>query len=274
MHRAFIVAASIWAFTTHTALAQTPTPQPLATMTKDQVQGIVKEYLMSNPEVVVDALNAYQEKKAKEASEKTQSVIKEKSDSLLKNTELPATGASAKDADIIIAEFFDYHCGYCKHMLPVITELVGTDKKIRVVFHELPILSDESTMAAKAALAVNSIKPDKYFDYHTALMKINGKLDQATLLAEAKKLGISEKDFNAAVSNPEIQKQLDSSKALARDLGISGTPAFIIGNEFIPGAGSLDSFKQIITQQRNPGSAATPASAPTATPTPAPAPAQ
>lgn len=250
MRRTLLITASVFTLTASSAFAQAPSAQPVATMTKEQVQGIVKDYLIANPEVVVDALSAYQEKKAKEAAEKIEKLIKEKSADLLKDPTLPATGASIKDADIIIAEFFDYHCGYCKHMVPVVTDLVAADKKVRVVFHELPILSEESTKAAKAALAVNSIKPDKYFAYHTALMKINGALSDKVLLDEAKKLGITEKEFNGAVSNPEIQKQLDKSKTLAGELEIRGTPAFIIGDEFIPGAGSIESFKQIIEGQR------------------------
>ncbi len=275
MRYALLVTASVMVFAASYASAQTPAAQPVATMTKEQVQTTIKEYLTSNPEVVVDALNAYQEKKAKEATEKTKKTIKEKSAELFNNPDLPAVGP--KDADVMIVEFFDYHCGYCKHMLPVINELLEKDKKVRVVFHELPILSDDSTLASKAALAVNSIKPEKYFEFHTALMNTKGQYTEKGLAAEAKKLGITEKDFKAALAKPEIQKQLDTNQALAKELGISGTPAFIIGDEFIPGAGSIESFKKIIEAQRNgkPSAEVTPAagtpSAPVAAPTAAPA---
>jgi protein-disulfide isomerase len=267
MRRALLVTASVFTLIASSAFAQ----QPVATMTKEQVQTIVKEYLTSNPEVVVDALNAYQEKKAREASEKTKKTLKEKKAELFDNPALPAVGA--KDADVQIVQFFDYHCGYCKHMLPVITELLDTDKKIRVVFHELPILSEDSTLASKAALAVNSIKPEKYFDFHRALMNTKGQYTEKGLAAEAKKLGIAEKDFKAALANPEIQKQLDTNQALAKELGISGTPAFVIGDEFIPGAGSLESFKKIIEEQRKGGKVPEPAKAAAPVGTPAPNPA-
>jgi protein-disulfide isomerase len=219
-----------------------------ATINRTEVETIVKDYLLKNPEVVVDALNGYQEKKMKEAQTKAQDAIVTRKKEIFEDASIPSVGA--KDADVVIAEFFDYHCGYCKHMVPVITQLLAEDKKIRVVFHELPILSEDSALAARAAITVFKLNPDKYFAYHTALMKESGKFELAKLTALAKKMGVNEAKFKATIESPEVAEEIKKSQELSQALAINGTPAIVIGNKLISGAVGVDELKESIKALR------------------------
>lgn len=217
-------------------------------MTKGEVEAIVKQYLLENPEVVIDALEAYRDKQDRIAQEKVEKGIRENQDALFNNPLAPSVGPV--DADVVVAQFFDYHCGYCKRMLPVITKLLEDDKKVRIVFHELPILSQDSRLAAKAALAVSQIQPNQYFAFHSKLMNTSGKFSKEMLIKEAVALGVDEKKFTDALENEALDNALKSSKALAGKLGISGTPAMVVNKELIPGASSLEALKEVIAEQR------------------------
>lgn len=217
-------------------------------MTKGEVQAIVKEYLVENPQVVVDALEAYRAKQEKEAEEKAKKAIEDNKTELFEMPTVPSVGPV--DADIVIAEFFDYHCGYCKRMLPVIAKLLEEDKKVRVVFHELPILSKDSKQAAKAALAVFQLKPDVYFDYHSKLMNTPGKYTLEMLTEEAVKRGVDKATFEEAMKSDALDNALKSSAELAKNIGISGTPALVINDELVPGAIGYDQLKEMIAEIR------------------------
>lgn len=217
-------------------------------MTKEDVQTIVKEYLVENPIVVVDALEAYQEQMQEKASQEAKKAIMDNQAALFESSTMPAIGP--EDADIVIAEFFDYHCGYCKRMLPVIGKLLEEDKNVRVVFHELPILSKDSRRAAKAALAVYQLKPDAYFDYHTVLMNTPGKYTEKLLVEEAVKLGLDKEVFTKTLNSKEMDNALQSSADIAKAIGVSGTPALVINDELIPGAVSYPQLQEIIAEQR------------------------
>lgn len=250
---AFILSSVAAVSLSATAYAQGAAPA----MNRTEVEAIVKDYLVKNPEVVVDALNNYQEKKLKEAQNKAQDTIVSRKKDIFEDAAAPNVGA--KDADVLVAEFFDYHCGYCKHMLPVITQLLNEDKKVRVVFRELPILSEDSNLAARAALAVYKLNPDKYFAYHSALMKESGKFELSKLADLAKKMGVNEAKFKAAVQSPELADEIKKNHELSQALAISGTPALIVGNKLIPGAVGIEELKAAIKEARTPAAPASPA---------------
>ena len=220
-----------------------------AVMTKGEVQAIVKEYLVEEPQIIIDALEAYRDQQEKEVLQKSEKAIKENREALLKNSAVPAIGP--ENADVTIVEFFDYRCGYCKRMLPVISELLNEDKNVRVVFHELPILSEDSKLAAKASLAVFEIKPEKYFDYHSVLMQTKGSYTRESLTKLAIEHGVDKAKFTAALASKKLDTTLEASAKVARDIGISGTPAFIVGNELVPGAISLQQLKERVAKARS-----------------------
>lgn len=230
------------------AMMLAPSAYAADALTKSDVEGIIKEYLSNNPEVITDALNKAQAKQAAEAQIKAQSAIKDRAKDIFEDGKSPVAGNPK--GDVTLVEFFDYHCGYCKKMLPAMAQMIQDDKKLRVVFKEYPILSPDSQLAAKAALAVYRIKPDKYFDYHTALMNFAGKFEESVVIDEAKKLGIDEAKLKKEMEGSAVADIIKTTAELAGSLNIRGTPGFIVGNTIVPGATSVEELKKMVEEAR------------------------
>ena len=245
--RLFTTTVSLIALSGAAFAATTPAA---AALTKADVAAIVKETIMNDPEIVMQAIQKLQEKKAVDAKKDAAVALEKNHAAIFNNPDMPSTGASAADADVTIVEFFDYHCGYCKHFLPELAKVVAADKKLRVLLIDFPILSEDSVMAAKAAIAANRLDKTKYFAFHTELMKQSGKYDEKAIADAAKKVGLKPDALKAEMAKPEVAAILDKNRALASDLGISGTPGLIIGNEVVPGAMSADEMTKLIAAAR------------------------
>lgn len=219
-------------------------------VTKEELPALVQEVLMNDPEIIMKAMEKLQAQKERESQEKMAKAVEENAPAILKNPAIPSYGASASKADVTLVEFFDYHCGYCKHFLPELTKVVDADKKVRVLFVDYPILSEDSETAAKAAIAVNRLDKSKYFEFHTALMKESGKFDEARLVEIAEKVGIDGDKLKKEMAKPEVRAMVEKNRDTARKIGIRGTPAIIIGKELIPGAMSADDLKKVIANTR------------------------
>ncbi len=205
---------------------------------KDKIETIIKDFLIKNPDFIKSTLDEY---KISLENKKKQNAI-----NLLKNIENP--GIFQKQADITIYEFFDYNCGYCKSVVKTIMNILSKDKKINFVFVEFPILSQQSYIAAKAALA--SKKQDLYNNFHLSLMKIKGRVDEEKVFSTAKKIGLDINKLKIDMNNPEIEQLLMKNREIAKLLNLNGTPAFIIGDIIYPGALDLNNLKNIIKQFR------------------------
>ncbi|MGH1398734.1 MAG: DsbA family protein [Alphaproteobacteria bacterium] len=214
---------------------------------KGEIEGIVKAYLMENPDVIFDSIEAYKAKQAEEEASKAQNAIK---DNLAAMTaeDAPSIGASAADADVTVIEFFDYNCGYCKRAIPDIQSVVKDDAKVRFVFKEMPILGPTSRVAASWALAAH--KQGKYFDYHVAIMEHRGPKNEEELSKLAEKLGLDADKMKEDANSEEIKKELEEDIAFAREIGINGTPAFIIGGKLYGGYLGKDGLKATIKETR------------------------
>ena len=206
---------------------------PTGAITRAELPGLMKEALMNDPGMIMDAVKKLHEKQTADSQKEGKE------------------GAGNPKGDVTVVEFFDYHCGYCKHLYPAIAQLLKEDKNVRVVFREFPILSDDSVNAARAALAANAIDKDKYFAFHTALMQTSGKFDDATLADIAKKQGIDAQTLKNGMAKKDVTAELDKNRALAEDLGIRGTPAILIGDQMIPGAISYDELKKMVDDTRS-----------------------
>jgi len=246
--KSFFTSLSVFIVVLSMVLSSSPTYAEDKPLTRAEVESIVKKTLQDNPEVIVKSLEAYQARQqAATMAKAAQNIIALQGD-LKNNPNSPSIGNP--NADVAVIEFFDYHCGYCKHFFPVISKLLEDDKNVNVVFKEFPILSEDSVLAAKAALAVNSIDKTKYFAFHSELMKAAGRYTMEILTEKAKEAGIDADTFKKAMSNPDIEKELSHNKELAQSLNIGGTPAIIIGKELLPGAVELDTIKAKIAAAR------------------------
>ena len=226
-----------------------PAGNPDAPVTRAELPALVRAAILANPEMLTDGIKVLHDKEAEKDSKQTQSALAKYQDALFKDTTSPSIGP--KDADVTLVEFFDYHCGYCKHLLPIIQQLTKEDKKVRVIFREFPILSPDSALAARAALAVNKVAPEKYFAFHTALMKSSTKFEDKELADLAQKTGVDAKKFKAAYEDKATTEALDKNRELAEALGIRGTPALVFPDKVLPGALPYEDLQHIIDNERH-----------------------
>jgi protein-disulfide isomerase len=221
--------------------------QPL---TRTEIEQIVHEYIMNNPQVVVDSVNKLREKQQKEAAAAQRDQIVKNKSALTEDVRDPAVGSAASDADVTIVEFFDYNCGYCKRTTPELIKLIEKDKRVRVVLKEFPILSPESMNAAKYALAVNTIDPSAYFRFHRALMEQQGQKTDEVLAKVVTDVGLDLESVKKRIEDPAIAKHLQDTQVLAGQLGVTGTPAFIIGDQLLASAMSVQMLEEQVAALR------------------------
>ncbi len=218
----------------HAETATTPSAGGSA-FTDDQKKAIgdlIKEFLIKNPEVLVEAQTALEAKLEKEQAEKLKTFMSENAKEIYRNPDSPVAGDP--NGDITVVEFFDYNCGYCKRGLPEVQKLIQTDKKVRFVFKELPILSKGSEETARAALAAK--RQGKYWEFHQAMLTVKGQSNEASSLKAAEALGLDMTKLKADMASDSVKAELDAMKGLAKKMGINGTPHFLVGDKSIPGA--------------------------------------
>lgn len=215
---------------------------------KEEMGQIIREYILENPSIIFEAVEKQRQQESAKAEERTKDFLKNNREALA-GKDLPSFGAA--DADVTVIEFMDYNCGYCKRALPDISKLVGDDKSLRFVFHELPVLGPASRTASLWALAAH--KQGKYFEFHSELMKHNGAKTEEELQKLGEKLGLDAAKLKKDAGSQEIQAALDKSKAIADSLGLQGTPAFIVGDQVFRGYIGYDGLLQAIKSERNDG---------------------
>jgi len=237
-------------------LAASQTAVAADTFNADQtkaIQNIVHDYLVQNPEVLVEASQNLQKKQQDAMAEQAKVAIQEQSGQLF--TDKMTTVGNPK-GNVTIVEFFDYQCIHCKKMSPVIADVLKKDNNVRVVYKEFPIFGKSSELASKAALAA-SIQ-GKYQAMHDALLSQEKSLNADIINNAAKSIGLNMTKFQADMSSKAISEHLDANRQLAEQLKLMGTPAFIVASTpagqfkagsqpaFVPGAISLTSLQDLI----------------------------
>lgn len=218
---------------------------------KEQLQEIdkmIKDFIMKNPNVVLDAVQQMQAQEEQDKQQLAQKNLVSFKDKLINDPNAPFTGNP--NGDVTIVEFFDYRCGYCKRVSPTVAKAVKEDGNVRVVYKEFPILGPESVIAARASLSVWRIAPEKYMDFHHALMGARGGISEHLVLSVATKLGLDGDRVSKEMKSSDVENDIRNNHQLAQALGITGTPAFVIGNELVPGAVDFDTLKSLISEAR------------------------
>jgi len=205
---------------------------------KAAIEKIVRDYILEHPEIIPEAVERLQAKRVADSIGESRKAI-----------ETPYAGAweGAAKGDVTLVEFFDYACGYCRASLSDLAKLVGEDKGLKVVYRELPILSDESADAAKVSLL--AAEKGQYMPYHRALYA-SGKVTRETILAAAAKVGIDRKAAEAAMASSKYDAEIQSNIALAQKLRATGTPTFVVGDQVLNGAVGYDALKQAVAAVR------------------------
>lgn len=232
------------------ALALTLTASPAVAQFSDaeraEIGDIVRAYLLENPEIIFEAVDILQAREEAEELERQRTQLSTLSDDLVVLETTPILGNPAGDVTLI--EFFDYNCGFCRRMVDPIAALLDQDGGVRMVMKEFPILGPDSMIAAQAALAAR--EQGLYEEFHFAMMGSSGSLDEARIFELAERVGLDVELLQLDMMHPDVQSEIQSSYQLAEMLGIRGTPAFIVGDEIIPGAVSLETLQGLVAGRR------------------------
>ncbi len=196
------------------------------------IEAIVRDYLLKNPELLIEVQTALNEKMEKIQAAEMKAAIKSNAGELYRREDAPSAGA--EKGDITVVEFFDYNCGYCKRGFSEVAKLIEQDNNVRVVFKELPILSQGSEEASKVALAAK--QQGKYWEMHQALLNYRGSVNKDVSLKIAKKIGLDVGKLEKDMESDAVKQEIDKVRQLAQKMGINGTPHFLVGDRTIPGA--------------------------------------
>ena len=212
------------------------------------IQALVKDYLTKNPELMVEVSKELEKRQQAQQAVEQQKVIAENKERIFQRPTDFVLGNPK--GDIAVVEFFDYNCGWCKRALDDIQKLTKADPKVRVILKEFPIFGENSTIAAKAAMA--SIRQGKYWDYHAALMR-EKQVGKDNVFQIAEKVGINVAKLKADMADPRLDEAIKENGQIAQSLNIEGTPGFIIDNRVNVGYLAIDGLQQAIAEIRKAG---------------------
>ena len=210
------------------------------------IEATIEDYLIRHPEVIERALRTLEARREAEEARAVQAALKAHRKELLDEPGTPIAGDV--DGDVTLVEFFDYRCGVCRRVHPVVSRLVESDGGIRRVYMEWPILGPESVYASRAALA--SRAQGLYHAFHDALMETRGGLDKAGVLRAASRVGLDIAKLRRDMASPEITAIINRNFAIAEALRINGTPSFVIGDRVIRGGRDAATMKRLVAQAR------------------------
>ncbi len=203
-----------------------------AELDRADVEGIIRDYLLKNPEIMIEVQAALEAKMTAQQAEQTAQALKNNAAGLFKTTSAPIAGNP--DGDVTVVEFFDYNCGFCKRALDGMAELIKKDDNVRVVLKEFPIFGEQSEQAARVALAAR--EQGKYWEVHTGLLTEPGRANKAKGLKVAKQHGLDIAKLEADMTSDKVTEEIERVQRLAREMGIRGTPHFLVDDKVIPGA--------------------------------------
>ncbi len=212
-------AALLGAVAVNVVSAQQSKPAPSGD--RKAIEAIVRDVIRDNPEIIVEALNAYAEREASEAAA-------EALPALLKEETGFVAGKNPAAAKVAVIELFDYHCGYCKRATDLVRALSTNDPAVKVILRDLPLLRKESDQAARYALAAR--EQGKYLDYHFALLAQSGVLTEEKLTEVAKTIGLDAARLKKDAAAAKIDTALESNFEAARRMRLDGTPSFIVAS--------------------------------------------
>jgi protein-disulfide isomerase len=215
---------------------------------RGEIETIVRNYLVSHPEVLEEAMNELQKRQTAAEAAKHEASIAQNAETIFNSPRGVVLGN--KDGDVTFVEFFDYNCGYCKRAMADMLDLMKGDPKLKVVLKEFPVLSQGSIEAAQVAVAVRMQAPQKYLDFHQKLLGARGQADKAHAMAVAKDLGLDMARVEKDMASTEAKTTIQENFKLAEDMGMNGTPSYVIGKQVVIGAVGLEGLREKISTAR------------------------
>jgi protein-disulfide isomerase len=218
---------------------------------RGQFDDAVRTYLLEHGDVLVQALQKTQARQQAAAQARAKQALAENRAALFGDPSDPAAGAAADaPGTVVVVEFFDNQCPYCKKLAPDLARLIGNGR-VRLIYKEFPILGAGSETAARAALA--SLAQGKYTVFHDALMADatpEHQLREAHLMSIARSVGLNAGRLSRDMVSPAISAKIAANRALAQSLGIGGTPALVIGDRVVPAAMTYEAMMRAVTEAR------------------------
>ena len=219
---------------------------PFTALQKNEIRNTVREYLLENPQVVVEAIEKIRSQQQRSEGQRRQNIVSARADQLFKSRSDPSVGDPK--ASVTIVEFFDYQCPYCRRMAQQLAKLNKEDSDLRIVYKEFPIFGPASTLAASAAMG--AMRQGKYEEFHLALMGIRGAPSERSIFRLAERIGLDAGRLRADMNSATPQRVFQRNRRLAQELGIRGTPAFVIGDQVIRGAVEINRLRELVAEQR------------------------
>jgi protein-disulfide isomerase len=233
------------AFTT-VALFSPVQAETISPAQKTEIEGIIRSYLLENPELVREMVARLEEKDKQSEEDLRSKALVTFKDQIYHGKSDPIVGNPK--GDVVVVEFMDYNCGYCKKAIGEVAQLMETDKNLKVIFKDFPIFGEHSEYAARAAIASN--KQGKYWDLHKAMLSHEGQITSEQVDQLAAGLGLDMTRLKADIGSKEVGEQMAANMQLAKDLALSGTPAFLFDTTVVPGYLPLDGMQQEIAKVR------------------------
>lgn len=216
---------------------------------RDAFRAEVRAYLLDNPEVLMEAISILEQRETAAQAAADIALARANADALFNDGHSFVGGNP--DGDITLVEFMDYRCGYCRQAFPEVEQLLEQDGNIRFIVKELPILGEQSLLAAQFAIAVQQLNGDAaYKDIHDALMALRSDVTPDTLSRLADTFDLDAAPILAHMGGPEVAAVIAENRALAQALQISGTPTFVLEDTMLRGYVPLPQMEQIVARVR------------------------
>ena len=219
-------------------------------LSQQEIEKIVHDYLLKNPEVLAEAFRVLQQRQSAAAATKAKQAIQDNRQALLADQASPVEGNA--QGKVTIVEFFDYRCVHCRHVAPTIDHIVSSNASVRVVYKNFPVLGEPSVLAARAAVAAQ--QQGAWPKLHRAMLAYQGEFTVDSIMALGTSVGLDSTRLKTDMMSPATDKALQANMTLAAALGLDATPSFVIGDRVIRGALSPEAFQALVDEEAAKGS--------------------
>lgn len=203
------------------------------------IREVVRQYILENPEIIPEAVNRLQQREVTKLLDSNRDEIE---------TPFAGAWAGAKDGDVVLVEFFDYNCPYCRLSHADVQRLLKEDDDLKVVFRDFPVLGPASEEAAMASLS--AAKQNRFLRYYNSSFEAPGRPNRERTIRMIRAAGLNEGQTAADLNSTALKNELRKNLELGRALGLTGTPTYIVGNRILSGAVGYDTLKQAIDEAR------------------------
>ncbi len=225
-----------------------PAQAEMTASEKAEIEQLVRDYIVANPEIIEEALVALEDKRRDAEKAKQSEAIVSLSDTIFNSNHQAVMGNP--DGAVTMVEFFDYNCGYCKRAFNDMLALKEANPDLKIVMKEFPILSEGSVEAARVSVAVTRLAPEAYADFHRELLVRGGTANKAKAMAIAEELGLDTEALEAEAAKESTIQNFSEVRMLAEALGVTGTPSYVIGKQAVFGAVGFDTLQERIIEAR------------------------